>query len=233
MANILKKKTFLPLDNSGRRRLKEGTVPTVFNWTVTTTSRRKVIRQVESATQTDESDGEGLDDESNQPYEGDTTHVPNISEELRQTKAQLLAVQAELAAARRDASAAQEELMRQKEQAAAELAIYKFGLERFSTDNDAIKFYTGFCAYNHLIFFYNFARPSAETMTYCYATGILENRPNVRAMQLIDELFMFLVRIKLGLFQQDLAHRFNLHMSTVSRKLTTWANYLYFSLAIK
>ena len=185
---------------------------------------------VYSATQTDESDGEVLDDESNQPYEGDTTQVPNISEELRQTKAQLLAVQAELAAARRDASAAQEELMRQKEQAAAELAIYKFGLERFSTDNDAIKFYTGFCTYNHFKFFYNFARPSAETTTYCYATGILQNRPNVRAMQLIDELFMFLVRIKLGLFQQDLAHRFNLHMSTVSRKLTPWVNYLYFLL---
>lgn len=100
---------------------------------------------------------------------GDTTQVPNIFEELRQTKAQLFAVQADLAAARSDASAAQEELVRQKELAAAELAIYKFGLERFSTDNDAIKFYTGFCTYNHLKLFY---RPSAETMTYCYATGI-------------------------------------------------------------
>ena len=170
---------------------------------------------VYSATQTDESDGEVLDDESNQLYEGETTQVPTSSEELRQTKAQLLAVQAELAATRRDASAAQEELMRQKEQAAAELAIYKFGLERFSTDNDAIKFYTGFCTYSHLKFFYNFARPSAETMTYCYATGILQNWPNVRAMQLIDELFIFLVRIKLGLFQQDLAHRFNLHINNL------------------
>lgn len=52
-------------------------------------------------------------------------------------------------------------------------------------------------------------------MTYCSATGILESRPNTRAMQLIDELFMFLVRIRLGLFQQDLAHHFNLHISTV------------------
>ena len=107
---------------------------------------------------------------------------------------------------------------------------YKFGLVRFSTDNDATKFYIGFCTYNHLIFSYNFARPSAETMTYWYATVILQNRPNVRAMQLIDELFMFLVRIKLGLCQQDLAHRFNLHMSTLSRKLATWANFLYFLL---
>ena len=81
-----------------------------------------------------------------------------------------------------------------------------------------------------MIFFYNFARPSPETITYCYATGILQNQPNVRAMQLIGELFMFFVKIKLGLFQQDLAHRFNLHKSTVSRKLTTWADYLYFLL---
>ena len=50
------------------------------------------------------------------------------------------------------------------------------------------------------------------------------------AMQLIDEFFLFLVRIKLGLFEQDLAHRFNLHISSVSRKITTWANYLYFFL---
>ena len=41
---------------------------------------------------------------------------------------------------------------------------------------------------------------------------------------------MFLVRIKLGLFEQDLAHRFNLHISSVSRKITTWANCLYFFL---
>lgn len=49
-------------------------------------------------------------------------------------------------------------------------------------------------------------------------------------MQIIDEMFMFLVRIKLGLFVQDLAFRFQLHISTVSRKLKTWVNYLYFLL---
>ena len=67
-------------------------------------------------------------------------------------------------------------------------------------------------------------------MTYCYASGILENPPNIWAMQLIDEFFMFLLRIRLGLFEQDLAHRFNLHISSVSWKITTWANYLYFFL---
>lgn len=164
-----------------------------------------------------------------------------LKEELEQTKAQLHAAQAELEELRRESERAnrqanaalvhaQQELQRHKEQAAAELNIFKFDIERFSTDDDAIKFYTGFCSYRHFIFFYNFIKPTAETMTYCYASGILENRPNIQAMQLIDEFFMFLVRIKLGLFEEDLAHRFNLHISSVSWKITTWANYLYFFL---
>ena len=49
-------------------------------------------------------------------------------------------------------------------------------------------------------------------------------------MKLIDGMFLFLVRLKLGLFEQDLAHRFQIHMSSVSRKITTWTNYLYFML---
>ncbi|EDO32204.1 predicted protein [Nematostella vectensis] len=44
------------------------------------------------------------------------------------------------------------------------------------------------------------------------------------------EMFMFLVRLKLGLFELDLSHRFQIHLSTVSRKLNTWCNYLYFLL---
>ena len=64
-------------------------------------------------------------------------------------------------------------------------------------------------------------------MVYVYASGIGNNRPGVRKMQLIDELFLFCVRLKLGLFELDLAERFNLHVSSISRKITTWANFLY------
>ena len=115
------------------------------------------------------------------------------------------------------------------------LKLCKFGLERFSTDNESIKFYTGFPSYNHLVTFYEFVEPCAETMQYCYTTSTSSpfTRPGGRVMTLIDELFLFLVRIRLGLFQQDLAHQFNVHESTVSRKVVTWANYLYFFLSIQ
>lgn len=43
----------------------------------------------------------------------------------------------------------------------------------------------------------------------------------------VDQLFMFLCRVKLGLFEQDLSVRFNISVSTVSRILITWANFLY------
>ena len=34
-------------------------------------------------------------------------------------------------------------------------------------------------------------------------------------------------RVRLGLFQRDLAHRFDVSVSTVSDMVVTWANYLY------
>lgn len=48
-----------------------------------------------------------------------------------------------------------------------------------------------------------------------------------QSLQPIDEFFLFMVHLSVGLKQQDLAHRFNIHQSTVSRIITTWANFLY------
>ena len=70
-------------------------------------------------------------------------------------------------------------------------------------------------------------------MTYCYASGERENRPASRNMLLIDEMFMFLVWLKLGLFEQDLADRFEIHISSVSRKLVTWSNFCIFFLEVR
>lgn len=114
-----------------------------------------------------------------------------------------------------------------------EVALYKFGLERFSSNDNDIKFYTGFPTYKHLVLFFEFVQPSAENMTYCYASGLLESRPACRSLPIIDELFLFLVRLRVGALEQHLAHLFNLHVSTISRKIVTWANYLYFFLGVQ
>ncbi|KAK7939415.1 hypothetical protein WMY93_002741 [Mugilogobius chulae] len=47
------------------------------------------------------------------------------------------------------------------------------------------------------------------------------------SLQPIDEFFLFMTYLSLGLVQSDLASRFGIHQSTVSRIITTWANFLY------
>lgn len=47
---------------------------------------------------------------------------------------------------------------------------------------------------------------------------------------MLDECFLFLMYLALGSTEVDLADRFGVHPSTVSRIITTWTYYLYFLL---
>ena len=46
----------------------------------------------------------------------------------------------------------------------------------------------------------------------------------------VDELFLMLVRLRLNLKEQDLANRFEISVSSVSRAFTTWINFCYLCL---
>ncbi|XP_060595512.1 uncharacterized protein LOC132749670 [Ruditapes philippinarum] len=125
------------------------------------------------------------------------------------------------------------------------LTIGRFGLQRFatdpkSTDPKSLQFYTGFSSYTLLLNVYNLLRPTAEKMTRWsqiqrkrmgYSQEINTDISfRSESTPLIDQFFMFLVKIRLGLFQQDIACRFNVSQSTVSRIIITWANFMYFQL---
>ncbi|TRY56542.1 hypothetical protein DNTS_022798 [Danionella cerebrum] len=57
---------------------------------------------------------------------------------------------------------------------------------------------------------------------------IVHARTSVRQqLQPIDEFFLFLIYLSVGLKERDLGHRFHVHPSTVSRIISTWTNYLY------
>ncbi|KAJ4942588.1 hypothetical protein JOQ06_012442 [Pogonophryne albipinna] len=52
-------------------------------------------------------------------------------------------------------------------------------------------------------------------------------RPSTRQLlQPIDEFFLFLCFLSVGLKERDLANRFNVHQSTVSRIIATWTSFL-------
>jgi hypothetical protein len=112
----------------------------------------------------------------------------------------------------------------------------RFCIERFSKNPEFLKFYTGISSYDMLMKVYAVIAPSALTMIAWsqlprnIARGDIECRDtcNNTALHLVDQFFLVLVRLRTGMLELELADRFNISQSTVSRLLITWLNYLYF-----
>lgn len=160
-------------------------------------------------TQTNESDMVGDTEASDSQESPIQDKLEALKLELSQRSEELENSKRETTAAVEDDRAvkvqADKDLVEARKAAAQELAAYKFGLERFSTDNDSIKFYTGFTSYEHITIFLNeLIKPTAQTMTCCYATGERQSHPGARNMKVIDEFFMFLVRLRLGYLSNTL-----------------------------
>ena len=143
-------------------------------------------------------------------------------DELTSAKLQIDALIGEIQASKSECESLQQQLN-----------LERFGVTRFSNDNNLINFYTGFPTYKLFLAFYECIEPSASNMQSAYykASETISLAGRKRCMLLIDELFMFLCRLRVGLLEQDLSIRFNCSVSTVSRKIVTWSNFLYFALS--
>ena len=144
-------------------------------------------------------------------------------------------IQKELASAR-------EEITRLKQELENCTQIHRFGLAKFMYDDNQIRFFTGFPSYKLLNSFLLLVTPNADNMiswaqmqrarnsNQPVSEGELELNTSPfrhQSLRLEDQLFLFLCKVKLGLFEQDLAVRFGISISTVSRMLITWTNFLY------
>ena len=125
-----------------------------------------------------------------------------------------------------------EKLKSQNLELEKKLKVERFGLYRYTADDKMIKYYTGFTNYNVMFSFFTHIRCMANTMQTAYyvASQDISQSGRRRCLPLEDELFMFLCRLWSGLQEQDLADRFHCSIATVSRKIITWANLLYFIL---
>jgi hypothetical protein len=104
--------------------------------------------------------------------------------------------------------------------------IEVFGLQRFSSHDSNISFYTGLPSYAVLLCVFRFIEPLLSQLNYQPESASFYIRGRHRALKPIDEFFMVLVWLHLALLEGDLAHRFNLSISSVSRILTTWIIFL-------
>ncbi|XP_020482320.1 uncharacterized protein [Labrus bergylta] len=112
----------------------------------------------------------------------------------------------------------------------------RFCLQRFQDDARLLYFYTGFQDYGTLNSVYLSLEPTAERLQRWSqaqtVTGQEMSRAALQAenLSLIDQFFLFLCRVREGASEESLAERFHVSPSTVSRVVTTWANYLFFML---
>uniref|UniRef100_A0A1A8NED2 Si:dkey-177p2.16 n=2 Tax=Nothobranchius pienaari TaxID=704102 RepID=A0A1A8NED2_9TELE len=92
---------------------------------------------------------------------------------------------------------------------------------------------TRFASYSHLMAFWRQIESATHDMVRVTRAQTALGKHDVphstglTALKPIDEMFLFLTYLSLGLLQKDLAHRFKIHQSTVSHIINTWANFLY------
>jgi len=124
-----------------------------------------------------------------------------------------------------------------------DLARNVFGIAQFKDSDSEIKFYTGFPNHQTLMAWYKFLSPGENGENIVYVTSstddsftptnseeILGNKPvRRRKLSTLDEFFMVLIRLRHGLFELDLSHRFKfkVHVSTVNRICISRINFMY------
>ena len=109
--------------------------------------------------------------------------------------------------------------------------VTAFRIEQIANDNKLVHFYTGFEDYEKLMICYKFLGPCVSQLSY-WKKGVgerdlLETRGAPRLLTPLNEFFLVLCRMRLGLLEQDLAFRFGISQPTVSRICITWINAMY------
>ena len=136
-----------------------------------------------------------------------------------------------------------EKLKKKVGQLQKEIHEYKqreFSLEKFKDENSAIQFYTGFPNYKALLAFHNYLKPKVAKLQYWGQKIVPDSRPYQkegkkkpgpkRQLSSLTELFIVLVRLRVGLFVRDIADRFGISVAHFSKIFCTWINFLYLEL---
>ena len=117
-----------------------------------------------------------------------------------------------------------------------------FSLDNLQKDDSATRFYTGFPNYTSLVAVFNYFKPKLDRMTYWRGSSTSSKSMEIKVLSLkrgpkrrlshIEEFVFVLMRLKVGLFLNDLADRFGISIGNASKIFTTWINFLYYELPL-
>jgi len=102
-----------------------------------------------------------------------------------------------------------------------------FCTEQIQNDDDTVRFYTGFPTFKILMTCFIFLGGSVSKLVgrHYQSIGIKSGRPH--DLSPLNEFFLMLCRLRLGLLEQDLAYRFHVSQPTVSWIINMWINFCF------
>ena len=222
---------------TARRRLKPTAVPSVFPWTIDH-HRTSVTSQIASsskqrcelAVSVDKFDVNNFHDNFCSTTEiivgSDVEEIDYAStEETEDTTKKIQELEGKI-------TQLSERLQQVEDSATKSLFRY----ENIKNRDDLVKFYTGFPDHPTLLAFYEeILESDAKVMRQWEGRKYKDNYDEVKCgrvckLPLLEQFFMTLLRLRLGLLELDLAHRFDIAQSSVSRITITWVNLMYHSL---
>ena len=127
----------------------------------------------------------------------------------------------------------------------AEINNYRsreFTFDKIKEDPAAVKFYTGFPNALSLESVFEYLEKKLINLQYWTGPKTLDKKETSylgsskpgrkRSLSHKQEFFIVLLRLKVGLFVNDIADRFNISPGHVSKIFTTWINFLYHELPL-
>lgn len=98
--------------------------------------------------------------------------------------------------------------------------------DALQSDTEKLKYYTGFASPGLLQVFYDFLKPDLHHLQFWQMKAVKAVERRKFYVPLKDQLILVLVRLRLGLDGMDLAFRFGISNSTLSRIWITWLDFL-------
>ena len=113
-----------------------------------------------------------------------------------------------------------------------------FGVESVRNNDKKCRFYTGL-SWLQFMCLWNFLGPAKEKLMYWNRKPVKDEEKspkkragNKRSLSPLNECFLTLVRLRVGLLSMDLAYRFNIPNSCVSTIVTTWIQFMYIQFGV-
>ena len=101
-------------------------------------------------------------------------------------------------------------------------------IENIAHDDKLVRLYTGFISYMVLINFFTFLGPALNELSYWGGRKEqAHKRHRMTKLNPLNQFFLTLVKLRLNLQVRDLAYRFDISKSLVSKYIITWICFMY------